>query len=66
MDLQPRGYEKVVRLIEKGATVPNPFSLDIGDEVDLDRVSGKGVTIYPGLPHLRGQDRHLGGVQSGR
>ncbi len=48
MDLQPRGYEKVVRLIEKGATIPNPFSLDIGDEVDVERISGEGVILYPG------------------
>ncbi len=48
MDLQPRGYQKVVQLIEKGATVPNPLSLDIGDEVDVARISGRGVVIYPG------------------
>ncbi|MBN1320827.1 MAG: UDP-N-acetylglucosamine pyrophosphorylase [Thermoleophilia bacterium] len=48
MDLKPRGYAKVVELVEKGATVPNPFSLDIGDEVDVARFSGKSVTLYPG------------------
>jgi bifunctional UDP-N-acetylglucosamine pyrophosphorylase/glucosamine-1-phosphate N-acetyltransferase len=48
MELQPRGYKKVVQLIDKGATIPNPSSLHIGDEVDLGRVAGKGLTIYPG------------------
>jgi bifunctional UDP-N-acetylglucosamine pyrophosphorylase / glucosamine-1-phosphate N-acetyltransferase len=48
MDLQPRCREKVAQLIEKGATILNPLSLDIGDEVDLERVSGEGVVIYPG------------------
>ena len=48
MDLKPRGYDKVVELIEKGATVPNPFSLDIGDEVDVARIAGKEVILYPG------------------
>jgi bifunctional UDP-N-acetylglucosamine pyrophosphorylase / glucosamine-1-phosphate N-acetyltransferase len=48
MDLQPRGYEKVIRLIEKGAAVPNPLSVDIGDEVDVERISGEGVMLYPG------------------
>jgi bifunctional UDP-N-acetylglucosamine pyrophosphorylase/glucosamine-1-phosphate N-acetyltransferase len=48
MELQPRGYERVVQLIDKGATIPNPSSLHIGDEVDLSRVSTKGLTIYPG------------------
>jgi bifunctional UDP-N-acetylglucosamine pyrophosphorylase/glucosamine-1-phosphate N-acetyltransferase len=48
MDLQPRGYEKVARLVERGATIPNPLSLDVGDDVDMDRISGEGVTLYPG------------------
>jgi len=48
MDLQPRGYEKVIQLVEKGASIPNPLSLDIGDEVDVDRISGDGVVLYPG------------------
>lgn len=48
MDLPPRGYDKVARLIEKGVNVPNPLSLDIGDEVEVDRISGDGVTLGPG------------------
>ena len=48
MELQPRGYKKVVQLMDKGAMIPNPSSLHIGDEVDLSRVSAKGLTIYPG------------------
>jgi UDP-N-acetylglucosamine/UDP-N-acetylgalactosamine diphosphorylase len=48
MDLQPRGYEKVTRLIAKGVTIPNPLTLDIGDDVDIDRISGDGVVLHPG------------------
>ncbi len=48
MDLQPRCQEKVARLLDKGITVPNALSLDIGDEVDVDRIAGDGVVIYPG------------------
>jgi len=48
MDLRPRGHGKVVQLMEKGVTVPNPSSLDIGDEVDVARISGEGVVLYPG------------------
>jgi UDP-N-acetylglucosamine/UDP-N-acetylgalactosamine diphosphorylase len=48
MELQPRGYKKVIQLIDKGAVIPNPSSLHIGDEVDLSRVVAKGLTIYPG------------------
>ena len=45
---EPRGYEKVLRLIEAGATNPNPLSLDIGDDVDLGRIAAGGVVIHPG------------------
>ena len=48
MEQRPRGYDKVIGLLEKGATIPNPVSLDIGDEVDVTRIAGEGVTLYPG------------------
>ena len=48
MDLQPRGHEKVSRLREKGVSIPTPASVDIGDSVDIDRISGDGVVIHPG------------------
>ncbi len=35
-------------LIEKGVNIPNPESIDIGNQVDPDRISGKNVTIYSG------------------
>jgi bifunctional UDP-N-acetylglucosamine pyrophosphorylase/glucosamine-1-phosphate N-acetyltransferase len=48
MDLQPRGHDKVVRLIDKGVNIPNPLTLDVGDDVDVSRISGEGVTLWPG------------------
>jgi len=48
MDLQPRGHEKVVQLIERGVSIPNPLTLDVGDDVDIERISGDGVTLMPG------------------
>jgi UDP-N-acetylglucosamine/UDP-N-acetylgalactosamine diphosphorylase len=35
-------------LQEKGVRIPNPESVDIGREVDIDRISGDGVTLYAG------------------
>src|SRR5512136_839050 len=35
-------------LVNKGVDIPNPWTLDIGNEVDPERISGNGVTIYPG------------------
>jgi UDP-N-acetylglucosamine/UDP-N-acetylgalactosamine diphosphorylase len=48
LELKPRGDEKIRQLIHKGVTIPNPLTLDIGEEVDIERISGDRVTIYPG------------------
>ncbi len=48
MDLRLRGYEKIVQLVEKGVNAPNPLSLDIGEDVDVERISGEMVSLYPG------------------
>jgi UDP-N-acetylglucosamine/UDP-N-acetylgalactosamine diphosphorylase len=37
-----------MRLIEKGVDIPNPLTLDVGDEVNIDSISGTDVRIYPG------------------
>jgi UDP-N-acetylglucosamine/UDP-N-acetylgalactosamine diphosphorylase len=34
--------------MEKGVHIPSPFSIDIGEEVVLERIAGDGVAIYPG------------------
>jgi len=48
MDIQLRCYDKVIQLIHKGADITNPMTLDMGDEVKVDQISGNGVRIYPG------------------
>lgn len=48
MDIQPRCRDKVVQMINKGVDIPNPLTIDLGDEVNVDQISGKGVKIYPG------------------
>ena len=39
---------KIARLIAKGVRVACPESIEIGAEVDIDRISGDGVTIHAG------------------
>ena len=34
--------------MEKGVHIPSPFSIDCGEEIALERISGDGVAIYPG------------------
>jgi UDP-N-acetylglucosamine/UDP-N-acetylgalactosamine diphosphorylase len=39
---------KIARLIAKGVRIACPESIEIGAEVDIDRISGDGVTIHAG------------------
>jgi bifunctional UDP-N-acetylglucosamine pyrophosphorylase/glucosamine-1-phosphate N-acetyltransferase len=48
MDIKLRCYDRVIQLIKKGVDIPNPLSIDLGDEVNIDQISGNDVTIYPG------------------
>ncbi len=34
--------------MEKGVHIPSPFSIDVGEEIVLERIAGDGVSIYPG------------------
>ena len=48
MELKLRCQDKIIQLLEKGVDIPNALSIDIGEEVNVDRISGNGVKIYPG------------------
>jgi UDP-N-acetylglucosamine/UDP-N-acetylgalactosamine diphosphorylase len=39
---------KIEKLIERGVKIDRPASVEIGDEVDVDRISGDGVVVYAG------------------
>lgn len=48
MDLDMKNSHKVRFLLEKGVNIPIPQSLYLDDDVLVDRISGEGVTLYPG------------------
>ncbi|MEA3437516.1 MAG: UDP-N-acetylglucosamine pyrophosphorylase, partial [Thermodesulfobacteriota bacterium] len=48
MELKVRCHDKIVQLIDKGVDIPNPLTLDIGEEVNVNRISEDRVRIYPG------------------
>jgi len=52
---RPRGFDKAKQLVERGVDIPDPWNLDIGDDVDIDRISSDGVTIHPGC-RIHGAD----------
>jgi hypothetical protein len=48
MDFKPKSHEKIRQLIKRGVEISNPGTVDIGDEVNINWISAKGVRIYPG------------------
>jgi len=48
MDFQQKSHGKIYQLLDKGVAIPNPGTIDIGNEINIDQISGKGITIYPG------------------
>lgn len=43
-----RSKDKVNRLLEKGVTIPAPESVEIGEDLNIDRISGDGVVLHNG------------------
>ena len=48
MDLKPISHDKIEQLIRKGVNIPTPLTIDVGNEVNIDQISGNGVKIFPG------------------
>ncbi len=65
MEIPQRGMERAARLIEKGVRIPAPYTVDVGDDVDLDRISSNGVVIYPGCRLYGAETVVSAGVQLG-
>jgi len=65
MTMQPRCHDKLTQLLHKGVDIPNPLTIDLGDEVRVDRISEKGVRIYPGCRIYGKQTVISAGVQIG-
>jgi bifunctional UDP-N-acetylglucosamine pyrophosphorylase / glucosamine-1-phosphate N-acetyltransferase len=46
--MKHQSASKIEKLLDKGVHIPNPQSIEIGPEVDIDRISGDRVIIYSG------------------
>ncbi len=56
---------QIEKLIKKGVRIPNPFSVEISPDIDINRISGQGVTIYTGCKII-GKSTHISsGAQIG-
>ena len=56
---------KIEKLIEKGVKINRPTSVEIGDEVDVDRISADGVVIYAGCKIFGAETLILPGAKLG-
>ena len=56
---------KIQKLIKKGVKIPNPDSIEIGDEVDIEKIAGNGVVIYSGCKIFGRSTLILQGVKLG-
>jgi len=43
-----RKQSKIMQLMDKGVRIAHPDGVEIGEEVDIDKISGDGVVIYAG------------------
>ena len=57
--------DKVIQLMEKGVTIPNPFSVEIGDDVEIDRISKGGTVFYGGTKIYGKKTLICGGTKLG-
>jgi UDP-N-acetylglucosamine/UDP-N-acetylgalactosamine diphosphorylase len=56
---------KIEKLVEKGVQINQPHSVEIGDEVDVNRISADGVVIYAGCKIFGADTLILPGVKLG-
>jgi len=56
---------KIKKLMQKGVKIPNPQSVEIGSEVNIDKISGDGVVIYSGCKIFGSSILILKGTQLG-
>ena len=63
--MAPNNSSVVNALIEKGVKIPNPSSIEIGEEVDINLISSKDVTIHTGCKIFGNKTLIMAGVTLG-
>ena len=63
--MKNQSISKIQTLLEKGVKIPNPKSVEIGPEVNTDRISGDGVVIHAGCKLYGSSTLILRGVKLG-
>lgn len=63
--MKNKSLSKIEMLLEKGAKIASPESIEIGTEVDIDRISGHGVVIHSGCKIFGADTLILDGAKLG-
>jgi len=56
---------KIAALLKKGVKIPSPASIEIGDEVEINRISGDGIVIHAGCKIFGADTLILAGARLG-
>jgi len=65
MKLTHRSKEIITQLINKGVQIPCPESIEVGDEINSQKISGKGVIIHSGCKLYGADTLIMDGVELG-
>ena len=63
--MKSESAQKIEHLMQKGVKIPNPQSVEIGPEVNIDKISGEGVVIYSGCKIFGSSTLILKGTELG-
>ena len=63
--LKHNSEAKIAALLNKGVKIPSPASIEIGNEVDINRISGDGVVIHSGCKIFGADTLILAGAKLG-
>ncbi|MFO7557856.1 MAG: protein GlmU [Desulfobacterales bacterium] len=63
--MKNKSSQKVQKLMDKGVSIPNPETVMIGDDVNIDRISGRGTVVYSGCKIFGGNTLILNDVKLG-
>ncbi len=65
MTSNTRERTNLEKLLKKGVSVPRPESVDIGSDIDPERISGEGVTLHPGCKIYGAKTLIMSGAELG-
>jgi len=65
METEGKGRQILKRLLDKGVNIPCPEGVEIGSDVDPDRISGQSVSLHAGCKIYGGETLILPGVVLG-